>query len=120
MLATMALAATLGSEATPSVTLDRMTITAMSVRPPPSGFLATFVTVQGTVDGAKPVTVYIPYFGQPLPSVSSLCRFEVSERQIPHIGPQKAKRSVVETFRCEITSESPPIPDLPLPEPLFD
>jgi hypothetical protein len=121
MLAMMTLAAQLGSQATPApLILDRVMITAMSVRPPPSGIFATYVAVQGTIDSAEPVTVYIPYFGQPLPSVSSLCRFEISEREIPRAGPQRAKRHVVERFRCELTSESPPIPDLPRPEPLYD
>lgn len=100
-------------------TIDHVTITAMSSRPPPSGILATYVTVLGLVDGARPATVYIPYFGQALPSVSSLCRFDVSTRDIPN-GPQQARRQIVEKFRCELTSESPPIPDVPQPEPLYD
>jgi len=100
-------------------TIDHVTITAMSRRPPPSGILATYVTVLGVVDGAKPTTVYIPYFGQALPSVSSLCRFEVSKRDIPN-GPQQARRQIVENFHCEVTSESPPTPDVPQPEPLID
>ena len=98
--------------------IDHVTITAMSNRPPPSGILATYVTVMGMVDGAEPTAFYIPYFGQALPSVSSSCRFNVSERDIPN-GPQQKRRQVVEKFRCEISSESPPMPDVPRPEPLM-
>jgi hypothetical protein len=116
----IAMVLALALQAAPQLeTIDHVTIAAMSTLPPPSGFLATYVTVLGVVEGAQPTTVYIPYFGQALPSVSSLCRFDVSKRDIPS-GPQQARRQIVEKFRCEITSESPPIPQVSQPDPLID